>query len=363
MGLPVCVVSERDTIDYVLARLEQGRGGWIVTANLDILRQLHGSAELLELASSADLIVADGMPLVWAGALQGTPLPERVAGSALVISLTAALAEAGASIFLLGGNPGTAEGAASELTKLIPGADFAGTLCPPFGFDDDPRWLDRIEWSIRESGADVVYVAFGFPKQERVIVELRATDAAPLARAVRDLLQSDGRRATPSSGDRPTAWARVDVPTRPGAEAAVPPLPGPGHPLLSRAVVVSRRYAFPSPARRGDLMSAVTHRRGLPSLLARGQRGIARYGWRDLSKELVMRSVRPALGPVAARRLRHRAETISSVDDILDLTFEFDAFGIRLQPYQSRWEFQRLLEKVQRLRPRGDARNRDCKRR
>lgn len=174
MGLPVCVVSERDTIDYVLARLDQGHGGWIVTANLDILRQLHGSAELLELASSADLIVADGMPLVWAGALQGTPLPERVAGSGLVISLTAALGETGASIFLLGGNPGTAHRAATELTKLIPDADFAGTLCPPFGFDDDPRWLDRIEWSIRESGADVVYVAFGFPKQERVIVELRA---------------------------------------------------------------------------------------------------------------------------------------------------------------------------------------------
>ena len=173
MGLPVSVVSERETIDYVLARLLQGHGGWIVTANLDILRQLHGSAELLELASTADLIVADGMPLVWAGALQGSPLPERVAGSALVISLTAAVAEAGASIFLLGGNPGTADGAAGELTKLIPGADFAGTLCPPFGFDDDPQWLDRIEWSIRESGADVVYVAFGFPKQERVIVELR----------------------------------------------------------------------------------------------------------------------------------------------------------------------------------------------
>jgi predicted O-methyltransferase YrrM len=100
-------------------------------------------------------------------------------------------------------------------------------------------------------------------------------------------------------------------------------------------------------------MSAVTDRRGIPSLVARGQRGIARYGWRDLSKELVMRSIRPGLGPVAARRLRHRAETISSVEDILDLTFEFEAFGIKLQPYQSRWEFQRLLEKVQQLRPKA----------
>ena len=66
-----------------------------------------------------------------------------------------------------------------------------------------------------------------------------------------------------------------------------------------------------------------------------------------------MRSVRPGLGPVAAHQLRHRADTISSVGEILDLTFEFEAFGIRLQPYQSRWEFQRLLEEVQRLRPKA----------
>ena len=174
MGLPVSAVSERETIDYVLNRLLQGHGGWICPTNLDVLRQLHGSAELRELAAGADLIVADGMPLVWAGALQGTPLPERVAGSALIISLSAGAAEAGASIFLLGGNPGTAETAANELTKLIPYADFAGALCPPFGFDDEPQWLERIERSIRRSGAGVVYVAFGFPKQERLIVELRA---------------------------------------------------------------------------------------------------------------------------------------------------------------------------------------------
>ena len=100
-------------------------------------------------------------------------------------------------------------------------------------------------------------------------------------------------------------------------------------------------------------MSTVTHRDGVTSLLARGRRGIARYGWRDLSKELAMRSVRPALGPAAARRLRDRAETVGSVDEILDLTFDFDAFGIGLRPYQARWEFQRLLEEVQRLRPKA----------
>ncbi len=174
MGLDVAAVSERDTINYVLDALVRGRGGWICTANLDIFRQWRGSANMRELVASADLVVADGMPLVWAGELQGSPLPERVAGSSLILSLTAAAADAGASVFLLGGNPGTAEAAGAKLTTLTPQLRLAGTLCPPFGFDLEPAWLARIEELLRERASDIIiYVGLGFPKQERLIAELR----------------------------------------------------------------------------------------------------------------------------------------------------------------------------------------------
>jgi N-acetylglucosaminyldiphosphoundecaprenol N-acetyl-beta-D-mannosaminyltransferase len=173
MGLDVAAVSERDTIDYVLDGLGRRRGGWICTANLDILRQWRGSADVRELVAAADLVVADGMPLLWAGGLQGSPFPERVAGSSLILSLTAAASDAGASVFLLGGNPGTADAAAAKLTSLSPQLRVAGTLCPPFGFDTDPAWLDRIEQTLRETAPDIVFVGLGFPKQERLIAELR----------------------------------------------------------------------------------------------------------------------------------------------------------------------------------------------
>jgi N-acetylglucosaminyldiphosphoundecaprenol N-acetyl-beta-D-mannosaminyltransferase len=173
MGLGVAAVSERDTIEYVLDGLAEGRGGWICPANLDVLRQWRGSTEVRELMAAADLVVADGMPLVWAGGLQGSPLPERVAGSTLVVSLTAAAAQAGASIFLLGGNPGVAELAVERLTELHPDVSLAGTLCPPFGFEADPEWLDRIERTLLATAPDIVFVGLGFPKQERVIAELR----------------------------------------------------------------------------------------------------------------------------------------------------------------------------------------------
>jgi N-acetylglucosaminyldiphosphoundecaprenol N-acetyl-beta-D-mannosaminyltransferase len=173
MGLDVAAVSERETIDYVLDGVARGRGGWVCTVNLENLRRWRGSADVRELFASADLVVADGMPLLWAGDLQGSPLPGRVAGSSLILTLTAAAAEAGASVFLLGGNPGTADAAVVQLANLSPQLRVAGTLCPPFGFDNDPAWLDRIERLLREKSPDIVYVGLGCPKQERLICQLR----------------------------------------------------------------------------------------------------------------------------------------------------------------------------------------------
>jgi N-acetylglucosaminyldiphosphoundecaprenol N-acetyl-beta-D-mannosaminyltransferase len=173
LGLDFAAISEQETVNYVLEGIAEGRGGWICPANLDVLRQWRQSAEVRELMSRADLVVADGMPLIWAGALQGSRLPERVAGSTLVHSLTEAAAEAGASVFLLGGNPGTADAALRRLAERSPKLRRAGTLSPPFGFEHQAEWLHGIEQTLHEAAPDIIYVGLGFPKQERLIVELR----------------------------------------------------------------------------------------------------------------------------------------------------------------------------------------------
>lgn len=173
MGLGFAALTEQQTIEWVLREWMRGHGGWICTANVDILRQWRHSAEIREMLSRVDLVVADGMPLVWASLLRGTPLPERVAGSTLTRTLSAAAAEVGASVFLLGGNPGTAAGAARRLVAESPNLRVTGTMCPPFGFDFDERWLSRIEHTVLDAAPDIVYVGLGFPKQERVIDRLR----------------------------------------------------------------------------------------------------------------------------------------------------------------------------------------------
>ena len=119
-------ITEAQCVDSILKSLRTGYGGWVVAVNLDQLRLFTREPWYAALCAQARLVVADGMPLVWASHLQGTPLPERVAGSNLISSLTAAAAQEGRSIFLLGGNPGTAAAAALMLRQRHPTLRVAG---------------------------------------------------------------------------------------------------------------------------------------------------------------------------------------------------------------------------------------------
>jgi N-acetylglucosaminyldiphosphoundecaprenol N-acetyl-beta-D-mannosaminyltransferase len=176
IGLCGCVIhaaSEGECVRYVLDEIDAGRGGWVVTPNLDHLRRFLKDREFRQMYSEADLRVADGFMLLLASRLQRTPLPERVAGSDLIWSLSKAAGERGRSIFLLGGNEGTDVAAAEVLAEQCPGLRIAGTACPAPGFDRIPLEMARLSKQIRESRADIVYVALGSPKQERIIRGLR----------------------------------------------------------------------------------------------------------------------------------------------------------------------------------------------
>ena len=166
-------ITEKQAIEHILDELDAGRGGAVVTPNLDHLRRYTRDLSFGALVSEAELVVADGMPLIWASRLQGTPLPERVAGSDLISSLSAAAAQRGRSIFLLGGMPGTADGAAEVLTKASPNLNVVGTHCPPFGFEEDAAEMDRIIAILSAAKPDIVFVALGSPKQEYLIQQIR----------------------------------------------------------------------------------------------------------------------------------------------------------------------------------------------
>jgi N-acetylglucosaminyldiphosphoundecaprenol N-acetyl-beta-D-mannosaminyltransferase len=174
MGLPFQGLDQGALVRLFLEGVRAGEGGWVVTPNLDILRRFTSSRESRELILAATHRVADGQPIVWASRLAGTPLPERVPGSDLVLSMPSAAARAGLSVFLLGGNPGVASAAARRLRARCPGLQRVESYCPPFGFEDDPDELERIKTMLLRTRPALVLVGLGFPKQERLIRALRS---------------------------------------------------------------------------------------------------------------------------------------------------------------------------------------------
>ncbi len=174
MGMPIDVVTQEQAVERVLDGLAGEQGGWVVTPNLDHVRRFVHVPEHRGFYEQATLVLADGMPLIWASRIAGRGLPERVAGSTLTDTLAGPVAKHGYSIFLLGGEEGAAEGAAEHLTKTH-GVTIAGLYCPPLGFEDQPAQWDMMREMLKASGADLVYVALGSPKQEHVIERLRDT--------------------------------------------------------------------------------------------------------------------------------------------------------------------------------------------
>jgi len=171
-GLNFDSLSEQQVVTHVVESLDQSQGGRIVTVNIDICRRITMDQATHDLVHGASLVVADGMPLVWAARLSGQPLPERVTGSSLIFTLSAAAAQHGRSVYLLGGEPGVPERAAAELARRFPGLKVAGTDSPPAGFDSRPDELAEVRSRVVAACPDIVFAGLGFPRQEQVIAQI-----------------------------------------------------------------------------------------------------------------------------------------------------------------------------------------------
>ncbi|MEV0353168.1 WecB/TagA/CpsF family glycosyltransferase [Nonomuraea sp. NPDC050680] len=166
-------ITEPEVAEHLARAWHDGLGGMIVTANVDIVRAATRDPELAELVAGAELVVADGMPVVWAARLGGLRVPGRVTGASLVFTLSEVAAREGRSVFLLGGEPGVAEAAGEVLAGRYPGLRVAGVYAPPFGFERLAGGMGETVEKVRAAAPDLVFVGLGFPKQERVIAALR----------------------------------------------------------------------------------------------------------------------------------------------------------------------------------------------
>jgi N-acetylglucosaminyldiphosphoundecaprenol N-acetyl-beta-D-mannosaminyltransferase len=174
MGMRLARVDYEGLLDHLFGALGKGRGGWLITANLDFLRRYHLDAPARALYDQADVRVADGMPLVWALAIQGQPTPGRVAGSSLTWRLCERAAQERRSVYLLGGEAAANERAAEVLTATYPGLVIAGRSSPMFSMSPTPEELAKELAELERLRPDLLLVGLGSPKQEHVIQALRA---------------------------------------------------------------------------------------------------------------------------------------------------------------------------------------------
>jgi N-acetylglucosaminyldiphosphoundecaprenol N-acetyl-beta-D-mannosaminyltransferase len=174
------------TMDEATARIVElaklrDRPRFVCTGNLDHLAIAAADPEFKAAYEAADLVVADGAPVVWLSKLGGTPLRERVAGSDLFWTLGKASADTGVTIFFLGGAPGAADAAKAELEKRYPGTKIIGTYCPPFETFTTQAEQDKIRDEVKKASPDILLVAFGAPKQEKWIAKNKERLGVPIS--------------------------------------------------------------------------------------------------------------------------------------------------------------------------------------
>jgi N-acetylglucosaminyldiphosphoundecaprenol N-acetyl-beta-D-mannosaminyltransferase len=167
-GLDYCACTLTEAAQMVVSAAQTKTKGLVVTPNVDHVISMRKDIEMYELYRRALFRFADGMPLVWfSKCFRGGGLPERVTGADLLPEISRIAAIKGLKLYFLGGMPGVAEKAALKLKRSHPLLQVVGTYSPPFGFDKDAGESERIVKMINDSGADILFVGVGAPKQEK----------------------------------------------------------------------------------------------------------------------------------------------------------------------------------------------------
>jgi len=175
LDVPLDIVDMEQAAGKLAELMRRDGCSIIVTPNSEIVVNAGKDTELKGIISTADLIIPDGIGLVYASKLLGFPLKERVTGIDFLYRALGLLEKEQKSVFLLGGRPqgkgalSVAETAAMRMKEKFPGLRIAGTH---HGYFNDEEELKIVE-EINRSGADFLCVALGSPKQEKFMGRYR----------------------------------------------------------------------------------------------------------------------------------------------------------------------------------------------
>ena len=180
MGVPLDQLTTAQALEIISEMIASRTPHLLATANVDFLAQVQSDGTLRRILVDADLILCDGTPLIWISKWLGDPLPERVAGSDLVPLLLDLAQENGHRVFFLGGRDEVVAIAESKIKERWPRLQIAGMCSPPFAPIDKMDHAGICQ-RIREANADMLFVSFGCPKQEKWLAMNFRDAAVPVA--------------------------------------------------------------------------------------------------------------------------------------------------------------------------------------
>jgi N-acetylglucosaminyldiphosphoundecaprenol N-acetyl-beta-D-mannosaminyltransferase len=180
LGIELALTDYEGTLDWVDEAIEAEARAYVCVAAVHTVMACQEDPELRAAVQGADFTVPDGQPLVWALNLLGHDLRDRVYGPELMDRACARAARTGTRFFLYGGrNPGALAELARMLRLRHPGLQIVGGYAPPFRELTEAE-NEAVAADINRSGADVVWVGIGVPKQEKWMARMRHRLSAPV---------------------------------------------------------------------------------------------------------------------------------------------------------------------------------------
>lgn len=169
LGVKIDKVTFGEALDKLETLMNTEGVSAVFTPNPEIVMAAHEDEKFKKILNSADLCTADGIGVVYASRMLKDPVPERVAGFDLTCALLEKAAKAGNGVFLFGSKPGVAEAAKAKMEEKYSGIRVVGTRNGYFKPEDNAEIIEQIN----ASGADLLLVCLGAPKQENWIAENR----------------------------------------------------------------------------------------------------------------------------------------------------------------------------------------------
>lgn len=202
-GLPIAALRLEEVVPLVDEAIRSRQPLQIGVVNAAKVVNMRRDPRLAEDVLASDIVLADGMSLVWASRLVGQPLPERVAGIDLMFRLLARSAERGYRVFCLGATEEVLAAAVAAFRRDCPGVTIAGTQHGYFREEDEPA----VARAIADSKADIVFIAMTSPRKEQFLARWSRTLDVPVWHGVGgsfDVAAGKVRRA-------PLVWQRLGL--------------------------------------------------------------------------------------------------------------------------------------------------------